>query len=158
MRGGDIDARIDLSLGLRRSAEGSVVFDAQSNALGMAVFGPRHRVLTIPAKTIERVAAQLEAHGRVARGYLGLGLQPVQVDGGGTGAMVMSVDAQGPAMAAGIGQGDVIVSWNGKPIEHLKTLLRSLGPSSVGETVAIGLKRAGEVTEVSFRIAERPAG
>jgi S1-C subfamily serine protease len=61
-------------------------------------------------------------------------------------------------MAAGIGQGDVIVSWNGKPIEHLKTLLRSLGPSSVGETVAIGLKRAGAATEVSFRIAERPAG
>jgi S1-C subfamily serine protease len=49
----------------------------------------------IPAATIDRVAAQLEAHGRIARGYLGLGLHTVAAEAGGTGAMVMSVDAKG---------------------------------------------------------------
>jgi len=41
----------------------------------MAVLGARRRVLVIPAATIERVAARLETHGRIARGYLGVGLQ-----------------------------------------------------------------------------------
>ena len=93
LRGGEIDARIELDLRLRQSAEGGLVLDAAGQAIGMAVFGPRRRVLVIPSTTIERVAAKLESHGRIARGYLGLGLQPVAIEGGdGSGAMVMSVD------------------------------------------------------------------
>ncbi len=81
----------------------------------MAVFGQRRRVLVIPAATVEQVAARLEAHGRIARGYLGLSLQLVRLDGGGdgnargAGAMMMGVDAGGPA-AAGVRQGDVITA------------------------------------------------
>ena len=62
----------------------------------MTVFGPRRRVLVIPSVTIARVAARLEAHGRIPRGYLGLGLQSMTIDGGGSGVMVMSVDPKGP--------------------------------------------------------------
>ncbi len=61
----------------------------------MAVLGARRRVLVIPSATIERVAAQLESHGRIARGYLGLSLQPIKLDDG-IGAMVMNVDKDGP--------------------------------------------------------------
>ena len=76
----------------RPHAEGGLALDASGQAFGMAVFGPRRRVLVVPAATIARVAAQIEAHGKVARGYLGLGLQPVRLDrDGGVGAMVMSV-------------------------------------------------------------------
>src|SRR5215470_6530125 len=75
LRGGEIDARIELDLRLRQCAEGSLVMNAGGNAIGMAVFGPRRRVLVIPATTIERVASKLAAHGRIPRGYLGLGLQ-----------------------------------------------------------------------------------
>jgi S1-C subfamily serine protease len=81
LRGGEIDARIELDLRLRKSAEGGVVLDAVGQSIGMAVFGPRRRVLVIPSSTIERVAAQLEARGYIARGYLGLGLQALAVDG-----------------------------------------------------------------------------
>ena len=42
-------------------------------AIGMAVFGPRRRVLVIPSATIARVAGRLETHGRIPRGYLGWG-------------------------------------------------------------------------------------
>ena len=80
-------------------------------------------MLVIPSATIERVAARLETHGRVARGYLGLGLQPVKLDDG-IGAMVMSVDKTGPAAAAGIRQGDVIVAWNGEKLSGVRALLR----------------------------------
>ena len=158
LRGGEIDARIELDLRLRQSAEGGLALDAAGQAIGMAVFGPRRRVLVIPSATIERVAAKLESHGRIPRGYLGLGLQPVALEGGdGSGAMVMSVDPQGPGAAAGIHQGDIIVAWNGEPIRQVQSLLRALGPDSVGQTVTLGLRRGGETKQVPLTIAERPA-
>jgi S1-C subfamily serine protease len=158
LRGGEIDARIELDLRLRRSAEGGLTLNAVSQAIGMAVFGPRRRVLVIPSATIERVAAKLESYGRIARGYLGLGLQPVAIEGRDeSGAMVMSVDPQGPGAAAGVYQGDIIVTWNNEAIRHVQSLLRALGPDSVGQTVTLGLRRAGETKQVPLTIAERPA-
>jgi S1-C subfamily serine protease len=157
LRGGRIDARIELDLRMRRSAEGGVALDAAGDAIGMTVFGPRERVLVIPSATIQRVAAKLESHGRIAGGYIGLGLQPVAVDGGGTGVMVVSVDPQGPAAGAGIHQGDIVIGWNGEPVRHLRTLLRALGPDSVQQTVTLDLRRAGQTTQVSLTVAERPA-
>ena len=71
--------------------------------------------------------------------------------------MVMSVDPRGPGAAAGVHQGDIIVAWNGEPIRHVQSLLRALGPDSVGQTVTLGLRRAGETKQVSLTIAERPA-
>ncbi|TWT13672.1 S1C family serine protease [Reyranella sp. CPCC 100927] len=156
LRGGEIDARIELDLRMRRSAEGGVALGASGQAIGMTVFGPHRRVLVIPAATIERVASTLQRHGRIARGYLGLGLQPVALDGGGSGAMVISVDPQGPGARAGLHQGDIVVAWNGEVVRHLQTLLRALGPGSVGQTVTLGTRRAGEARQVSLTIAERP--
>jgi S1-C subfamily serine protease len=156
LRGGEIDARIELDLRLRRTAEGGLVLDMTGQAVGMAVFGPRRRVLVIPSATIERVAPKLESQGRVARGYLGLGLQPVAIDGSdGSGTMVMSVDPHGPGAQAGIHQGDILISWNGEPIPHVQSLLRALGPESVGQTVALALSRTGQTQQVSLTITER---
>ena len=158
LRGGEIDTRIELDLRLRRSAEGSLTLDSAGRAIGMAVFGPRRRVLVIPSATIERVAAKLETDGRIARGYVGLGLQPVALEGHDElGVMVMSVDPRGPGAAAGVHQGDIIVTWNSEPIGHMHSLLRALGPDSVGQTVTLGLRRAGEARQIPLTIAERPA-
>jgi S1-C subfamily serine protease len=148
LRGGEIEARIELDLRLPRSAEGGLTLNAVGQAIGMAVFGPRRRVLVIPSATIERIAAKLENYGRIARGYIGLGLQPVAIAGGESGAMVMSVDPQGPGAAAGVYQGDIIVTWNSEPIRHVHSLLRALGPDSVGQTITLGLRRAGETRQV----------
>jgi S1-C subfamily serine protease len=155
MRGGDIDARIELDVGLRHSHEGGLALDAAGEAIGMAVLGARRRVLVIPTATIERVAARLESHGRIARGYLGLGLQPIKLDDG-IGAMVMNVDKDGPSAAAGIRQGDVIVGWNDARIAGLRPLLRALGPDSVGAVVDVKLRRGGEPVAVKLTIGERP--
>ena len=156
LRGGEIDARIEVDARLSRAAEGGLAVDAAGRAFGMVVFGPRRRVLIIPSATIERVAAKLEAHGRVARGYVGLGLQPVKLDDGGIGVMAMSVDPKGPAATAGIRQGDVIVALNGQQIRAVPALWRALGPDSGGTTVTLSLRRAGEPVEVSVTIGERP--
>jgi S1-C subfamily serine protease len=128
--------------------------NAAGEAFGMAVLGPR-RVLVIPSATIERVAARLETHGRVARGYLGLGLQPVKLDDG-IGAMVMSVDKAGPSAAAGLCQGDVIIGWNNEKLSSVRALLRALGPDSVGSVVDVTARRAGEPVNFKLTIGERP--
>jgi S1-C subfamily serine protease len=157
MRGGDIDARLELDTPLRSTAEGGVAVNATGQAFGMTVFGPRRRVLVIPSVTIGRIAAKLETHGRIPRGYLGLGLQPVTIEGGGAGVMVMTIDPKGPGAAANIHQGDVLVSWDGKPIGKLQTVLRSLGPDSVGKLVTIELRRVGQSQQTKLQIGERPA-
>jgi S1-C subfamily serine protease len=156
LRGGLIDARIELDASLRRSSEGGLAFDADGGAFGMAVFGPRRRTLVIPFATIDRAADRLLAHGKVSRGYLGLGLQPVRAAGGGVGAMAMSVDADGPAASAGIRQGDVIVAWNGEAVRGVHQLLRALGPDSVGSIVKLSLTRGGDPLEVALTVGERP--
>ncbi len=156
LRGGTIDARIELDLSLRRAAEGGLVVDAGGQALGMAVFGPRRRVLVIPTATIERVAATLEQHGRIPRGYLGLGLQPVRLDNSKIGAIVMSVDPKGPGAAAGLKQGDILVAWEGSPIESVQSLVRGLGPETIGATVTVSIRRAEEPMDVRLVIGERP--
>jgi S1-C subfamily serine protease len=156
LRGGKIDARVELDLRMRQSAEGGVVIDAAGRAVGMTVFGPRRRVLVIPSATIERVAARLEKYGHIPRGYLGLGFQLVAIEDGRRGVMVMKVEPQGPGAKAGVHQGDIIVSWNGEPIRHVRSLLRELGPDGVGQTVTLGLRRGGETKDVPLTIAERP--
>jgi S1-C subfamily serine protease len=156
MRGGEIDARIELDMRLRSTAEGGLAINAAGQAFGMTVFGPRRRVLVIPAVTIGRIAAKLETHGRIPRGYLGLGLQPVSIEGGGKGVIVMSVDPKGPGAAADIHQGDVLVSWDGKPLGKLHALLKSLGPDSVGKLAQIELRRGGQVHQIRLQIGERP--
>ena len=159
LRGGDIDARVELDLRLRRSAEGGLVLDAAGQAIGMAVFGPRRRVLVVPSATIERVAGTLASHGRIARGYLGLGMQPVAVDGANrAGVMVMSVDAQGPGATAGIRQGDIILACDGDPVGHVRALLRKLGPDSIGQTVTLEVSRGGQPQPIRVTVGARPAG
>jgi S1-C subfamily serine protease len=156
LRGGLINSRIELDAALTRSSEGGLALDASGQALGMAVFGPRRRTLVIPMTTIDRVADVLATKGRVARGYLGLGLQPIKLDDGGTGAMAISVDAKGPGAAAGVRQGDIIVAWNGEPIRGVHQLVRALGPDSVGASVRLSLRRGGEPIETTLTIGERP--
>jgi S1-C subfamily serine protease len=157
LRGGEIDARLELGTVMQRQAEGGLALEAGGQAFGMAVFGPRQRVLVIPSATIERVAAKLECHGRIARGYLGLGLQQVAVqDGDGMGLIVTSVDPKGPAAAADVRQGDILVTWNGEPVRSVHSLLRALGHDSVGRTILLGLRRSGEPAEARLTITERP--
>lgn len=157
MRGGEIAARIELDMRLPRSAEGGPVIGVDGKAIGMAVFGPRRRVLVIPGATVERIAARLEKDGRVARGYLGLGLRTIKLDSGGWGLLVANTDAKGPGEQAGIRQGDIVTQLGGEPIHSPRAVQRSLGPDSVGTELALTIRRGGEDRAVALTISERPA-
>jgi S1-C subfamily serine protease len=156
MRGGTIDTRLEMDIRLRRRAEGGLALDSAGRAIGMAVRGPRGRTLIIPAVTIERIAGQLAQHGRVAVSYLGVALKDVPLKDGG-GAMVMTLDRDGPAAAGGLQQGDIIVSWQGKRTHSAGALLRALRAAPVGSSVTLGLERGGAALELVVTIGDQPA-
>jgi S1-C subfamily serine protease len=159
--GGQIDARLVIDARLPAIAEGGALVGADGSLIGMAVFGPRRRVLAIPAATIARVVPIIEDRGHVARGYLGVGLQrvPLAAAEGAEirrGAMVVTLDPAGPAKAAGILQGDIIVRLGGSAVTGLRSLYQQLGSDAVGKKMAVDLIRAGVSKTVDVTIAPRP--
>ena len=163
MRGGRIEARIQLDVRLAGSEEGGPAFDAAGGWLGMTTFGPRGQVLVIPAATVDRVAPALLASGRVPRGWLGVALRPVavpdelrQAGGEATGLMVMSLSPEGPAAKAGIVPGDIILSVDGTSARRMRNVLAHLGSESVGKSVSLRVIRGGAVIAVEAAITERP--
>ena len=161
-RGGLIDRRIVLDVGLARREEGGPVFDAAGGCLGMSTFGPRGQVIAIPTATIERVVPMLLKDGRVARGWLGVALQAVAVPDAlretaeqSTGLMVMSVVEDGPAAQAGIVAGDIILSVDGTSTHRFRNIARHFGADSIGRKADLRLIRSGRVITVQTTIAER---
>lgn len=155
MRGGKIDRRINLGLSLDERFEGAAALDVAGSLVGMVLFGPRRRPLVIPAATIDRVAPVLAEKRRVARGYLGAGLHTVK-EAGVHGAMVMSLDQDGPARRAGLHLGDIVTHWNGEPVVDPREIARRLGSDSVGATVKLSILRGGSTQIVDLVIGERP--
>ena len=163
-RGGRIDRRIVLDLHIARAEEGGPVLDADGALLGISTLGPRRQVLVIPAATISRVVPLLLSDGRVARGWLGVALQPVAVPdalqaaaGQGHGYMVMSAVADGPAAKAGVVPGDIVVAIDGEPIRRYRKFAARFGPESVGRTTELSVIRGGAIVSVKATIAARPA-
>ncbi|MGF1480242.1 MAG: S1C family serine protease [Cyanophyceae cyanobacterium] len=164
MRGGLIDQLIRPDLTLYSEGAGGPLVDAGGTVVGFNTFGPRRSVLTIPATTVQRVLDQLLKQGRVARGYLGLGMQPVALPdtlsrrfslSSQRGVIVVSVESGGPGDRSGIFLGDVLVAINGTAVTDTGDIQAVLGPQSVGQTLAVQLLRGGELIEVSLEVGER---
>ncbi|MFY9958387.1 S1C family serine protease [Bradyrhizobium sp.] len=163
-RGGLIDWRIVLDVGLARREEGGPVFDAAGRCLGMSTFGPRGQVIVIPTATIERIVPLLLKDGHIARGWLGVALQAVAVPDAlretaeqSSGLMVMSVVEGGPAAQAGILAGDIILSVDGTSTRRFRRMAKLFGSDSIGRKADLRLIRSGAVVTVQTTIAERKA-
>lgn len=163
-RGGLIDRRIILDIGLAHREEGGPVFDAAGGCLGMSTFGPRGQVIVIPHATLTRVVPQLVKEGHVSRGWLGVALQAVAVPDAlregadqSSGMMVMSVVENGPAAQAGIVAGDIILSVDGISARRFRKIARYFGGDSIGRKADVRVIRGGAIITVQTTIAERRA-
>jgi S1-C subfamily serine protease len=154
--GGRIDARLRVQLPLPPAIEGGAAVDAAGALLGLAVADPRRRTLVIPAATVARSVAALAERGYVARGYLGLALQPIRRGAGGL--IAVEVAEGGPASAAGLLVGDIVTTWEGEAVGSLRGLSRRLGPDAAGRRVRLGIVRAGQPAEVALTVGERRPG
>ena len=136
----------------------------EGGRLGITTFGPRGRVLVIPANTIEAVIPLLSQHGRVARGWLGVAFQPVAVPdslqaqaGQSSGLMALSVVEGGPAAKAGVMPGDIVLAVDGTPTTSVRRVVPRLGSDSVGRAADLRLLRSGALVTVQAVIEARPA-
>jgi S1-C subfamily serine protease len=156
-RGGRLDRYIRLDLTLYPSSSGGLVVDTGGEAIGIATSAlSRIAGLAIPASTVNRVVDEILSRGHVARGYLGVGLQPVELPDHHKGLIVLSLEAEGPASRAGVLIGDVLVSLGGAAVEDTDDIQGVLEKHAVGQTIAAGLVRGGAALSIDIAIGERP--
>ncbi|MBD3881586.1 trypsin-like peptidase domain-containing protein [Phormidium tenue FACHB-886] len=163
--GGQIDQLIRPDLSLYPGFSGGALVTPQGQAIGINTSGYRHMALTLPAATVNRMVDQLVNRGRIARGYLGVGMQPVQLpdslkaslqlsnDGG---VIVVSVQAGSPADRAGILIGDILIALDEQPTADIAAVHRMLDPERVDSPLVAKLIRGGALTEVTVTVGERP--
>ncbi len=163
--GGEIDRYLQTDIRLFRGFSGGPLADPSGKVRGLATSGlMRGTILAVPAPTLRRVVDVLLTHGRVRRGYLGVGAHPVrlparlgQQTGQETGLILVSVEPGSPAERGGLLQGDVILAVDGQPVHRLDDLMALLSADRVGTSVALRLVRGGQVQDLSVVIGERAA-
>lgn len=165
-RGGQIDQLVRLDLTIYSGLSGGPLVDARGRVVGINTSGLSRRMgLAIPASTVDRVAEELLEKGRIARGYLGVGLHPVRLPDtlksrlnlpANGGVIVFTVEPDGPAEKAGVLIGDVLVALDGTPVSDTDDVQAVLGAKSVGKTVSASIVRGGASAELVITLGERP--
>ena len=117
----------------------------------------------IPANMAKRVTSQLIDRGRVTRGWIGVSMQPLTQELAQSlglhdtrGAIVARVYPDSPAATSGLAQNDVIVGFDGTPVEDYHHLQRLSSEAEVGRTVKVEILRAGARKTVDLKVAEAP--
>jgi serine protease DegQ len=164
--GGAIDRFVRLDVSIYDGFSGGPLVDAAGRVLGVNTSGlSRGAALTVPASTVDRVVDQLLSKGRVARGYLGLGLHVVRLPSAlverhalpnDVGIMVVSAEPGSPSDRAGVLIGDILIAVDGSPIADPAELLRVLGSDRVGQQITLRIIRGGEPLDVALTVGERP--
>jgi S1-C subfamily serine protease len=166
-KGGEIDRLLQSNLTLYPGFGGGPLVDTAGQVQGINSGGlSRAFATTIPVETVNRTVRQLLERGYVARGWLGLAMQPVRFNPaaqrrlgleGDSGLVILSVEHDGPAASAGLLVGDVIVKLGGRPIDNVDDLADALwATGAVGQTLNLDLVRGGELVEADVLIGERP--
>jgi len=158
-RGGKVDQFLRLDVGLYPGSSGGAAVDAAGRLLGLATSGlSRTSIIAVPSITIARVVDELLDKGHVARGYLGVGLQPIALPEPRRGGLiVLSVEPDGPSARAGLVLGDIVVAVDGKSIPRIEDLQEALGSGSAGKTLKIALLRGGQPLDLAITVGERPS-
>jgi serine protease Do len=159
---------IQIDAPINRGNSGGPTFNIQGKVIGMnsMIFSPSGGSVgigfAIPASTIHDVVAQLQAHGHVSRGYLGVEIQSITPEMAASlgnksmkGAIVASVNAGGPAAQAGIVAGDIIVAVNNKPVDDSRDLTRRVAALPAGGSATFTVVRDGTTKNLTAKIGAR---
>lgn len=165
-RGGMLERFLLVDTVMYPGFSGGALVDTRGGVLGLLtsglnVGGPS---VAIPWDLATGLASTLAQHGTVARGYLGIGSQPVELSAQGRelageqqtrGLLVVHVADDGPAAQAGVLQGDILVRLDGQPVRDADDLQAMLGPNRVGATLAASVIRGGALQELRITVGTR---
>jgi S1-C subfamily serine protease len=164
-RGGMLERFIMVDAVMYPGFSGGALVDTDGHVLGMITSGLGFGgpAVALPWALVTQVAETLKTHGKVARGYLGIGSQPVSLSqqakdlagGQERGLLVIQVAEGGPAATGGVLQGDILVKLDGAAISNADDLQGLLSPNRVGTSVTASVVRGGELREVTVTVGSR---
>jgi serine protease Do len=115
----------------------------------------------IPIEVALEVSRQLKSHGKVTRGRIGIGIQPMSAElarsfglDSAAGAIIVSLEKGGPADKGGARIGDVVLEWNGEAIDEPNELPRRVAATAPGSLAHMGIWREGQRRTVELRVGE----
>ncbi len=162
---GPYDDYFQLDAAINRGNSGGPTFDLSGRVIGIntAIYSPNGGSVgigfAIPSNLAKDVVAQLKENGKVERGWLGVKIQEVTPEiaesvglPSAKGALVAEVTVDSPAARAGLHQGDVILSYDGKPVDALRDLTRRVAETKAGGTVDLKIIRQGREKTVAVHI------
>jgi len=161
IRSGPYDDFIQTDAAINKGNSGGPLVDVDGAVIGIntAIYSPSGGSVgigfSVPIALAKPVIAQLRKFGETRRGWLGVNIQNVTDEIADSlslkearGALVANVTEDGPAQAAGIQAGDVILSFNGQAIDRMRSLPRIVAETPVGEKVAVVVWRKGKEVKV----------
>jgi serine protease Do len=161
---GPYDDYIQTDAAMNPGNSGGPLLNMRGEVIGInAAINPEANTIgfAVPINLAKEILPQLREHGRVTRGWLGVGVQPLTPEIAAAlglestrGALVSQVREGSPAEAADIRRGDVIVAYRGERIADLRALPRAVSATEVGEEVELELIRDGERRTVVARMGE----
>ena len=166
---GPYDDFLQIDAPINRGNSGGPTFNVKGEVVGVntAIASPSGGsvglAFAIPSETVQAVVDQLRNGGKVARGYLGVRVQPVTrdiADGLGldeaAGALVDQAQANSPADKAGIKAGDVVLTLNGDAIHDARELSRKVASVKPGDKVELGYLRGGRKETATVTLEALP--
>lgn len=161
--GGQITRYLQADVVMYPGFSGGPLVDAQGQVLGLNTSALVRGVsLSVPMHGLRQVVETLLAHGRMRRGYLGVGIQPVRLPselaeraGQETGLLLVQVKGGSPAEVGGLLLGDTIISLDNQPVPDHDALQALLSSDRVGQTVPLSVIRAGQVQELQVVLGEK---
>jgi serine protease Do len=167
---GPYDDFIQIDAAVNRGNSGGPTFNQQGEVVGVntAIYSPSGGnvgiAFAIPAATVNQVVEQLKKDGSVARGFIGVQIQPVTAEVAeaiglkeARGALVAEAQADGPAARAGIRRGDTITAVNGEAVKDARELSRKIATFAPGTKTTITVFRDGRSRDLSFEVGRQPA-
>jgi len=166
---GPYDDFLQTDAAINRGNSGGPLFNMDGEVIGVntAIISPSGGSIgigfAVPSNSAVQVVDQLKQFGETRRGWLGVHVQNVTDEiaeslgmKDASGALVANVSPASPAAAAGIQPSDVILKFDGQPVENMRSLPRAVAATAVGKAVPVQLLRKGQTLDVTVTVGRLP--